>query len=187
MDTITAIATRRSVKIFTGQTLSRIQLEQLVESACWAPTHRMTQPWRFYVCDQIATQALGERLATDAAIASVLEPRKAQKARELLSRVGGLVLVTWKRHQDPAIDQEDLAATAAAIQNLLLAATAQGLGSFWSTNPGFAHPSTLRWCGADPDQEGFVGAIWLGVPEQTPQPPARLPIVERLHWVQPSA
>lgn len=187
MDTHTAIATRRSVKMFIGQPLSRQQLEELVTAACWAPTHRMTQPWRFYACDQATTRTLGERLATDPELATVLEPRKAQKARELLSRVGGLVLVTWKRHSDPTIDREDLAATAAAIQNLLLAATAQGLGSFWSTNPGFAHPSTLRWCGADPNQEGFVGAIWLGLPEQTPQAPSRLPIMERLHWVQPPA
>jgi nitroreductase len=183
MDTVTAIRNRRTIKLFTGASVARSEVERLVELACWAPTHRLTQPWRFYACDQAAIQALSARLTTDPELMAVLDPRKAAKAQELLAKVGALVLVTWVRQSDPDIDREDLCAAAAAAQNLLLAATAAGLGSFWSTNPALGHPACRRWCGSDPATEGFVGAIWLGVPAAIPPVPPRLPLGERLSWV----
>lgn len=185
MDTTTAIRSRRTVKAFTGQALDRAQVEALLELATWAPNHRRSQPWRFHACDQTATRALGERLATDPALATVLEPRKAAKIRDLLHGAGALILVTWVRHPDPVIDREDLAATAAAVQNLLVAATAAGLGSFWSTNPGLAHVSVLGGCGIPIAQLGFVGAIILGYAAESPAAPARTALAERLRWITP--
>lgn len=185
MDTITAIRTRRTIKLFTGEAIDRPQVESLLELATWAPNHRRSQPWRFHACDQAAVRALGDRLVGDPALATVLEPRKAARIRELLAKVGALVLVTWVRNPDPVVDREDLAATAAAVQNLLLAATAAGLGGFWSTNPGLAHPLVLGRCGIDTEREGFVGAIWLGHPAESPAAPARAGLAERLRWVEP--
>lgn len=185
MDLATAIRSRRTIKQFTGEALAREQVEVLLELAVWAPNHRRSQPWRFHACDQAAARALGERLATDPALAAVLEPRKAAKIRDLLAQAGALVLTTWVRSPDPVVDREDLAAAAAAVQNLLLAATAVGLGGFWSTNPGLAHPTVLAGCGIDTGREGFLGAIILGRSAESPAAPPRLPLVERLRWVAP--
>ncbi len=185
MDLALAIRSRRTIKQFSGEPLSRGQVEALLGLASWAPNHRRTRPWRFHACDQAAVRSVGERLATDPALAPVLEPRKAAKIRELLAGAGAMVLVTWLRNPDPVIDREDLAATAAAVQNLLLAATDAGLGSFWSTNPGLAHPAILAGCGIDTGAEGFLGAIILGRAAEAPAAPAHPPLADRLRWVVP--
>jgi nitroreductase len=187
MDALTAIRSRRTIKAFTGAALPRSQVEELVAAACWAPNHRLAQPWRFRLLDQPAIARLGDFLKATPAIAAVPDPHKgAAKLAKLLDRLGSLgalVMVGWERAADPSIDLEDHAAAAAAVQNLCLAATAAGLGSFWSTNPALSHPLTLGWCGLDPARQGLLGAIWLGTPAESPEPPPRKAVTAVAGWV----
>jgi nitroreductase len=182
-----AIRARRTTKDFTGEALPRATIEQLLDLANQAPTHRLTQPWRFYALDQAAIARLATYLQAEPAIAAVPDPAKgAAKLAKLLERLptlGAMVLVTWVRDPAPAIDLEDHAAASAAVQNLLLAATSAGIGSFWSTNPALSHPLTARWCGADPAAETTLAAIWLGRSAKIPEVPPRKPLTERMRWV----
>ena len=182
------IRSRRTVKTYTGEAIPRAQLERWLELACLAPTHRLTQPWRFAVLDQPAIARLGVFLRAEPAIAGVPDPAKgAAKLAKLLERLpslGAMVQVTWMRDADPAIDLEEHAAASAAVQNLLLAAHADGWAGFWSTTAALGHPATLRWCGLDPATEGFLGSVWLGRSAQAPPPaPARVPLAARVHWL----
>ena len=43
------IKTRRTVRNFIDRAVPESVLENIIEAACWAPNHRMTEPWRFYV------------------------------------------------------------------------------------------------------------------------------------------
>src|SRR3954462_3267518 len=108
------IRTRRTVKSFTGEAVPRARLEHWLELACWAPTHRLTQPWRFAVLAQPAIARLGAFLQAEPAIAAVPDPAKgAAKLAKLLERLptlGALVQVTWIRAADPGIDLEEHAA-----------------------------------------------------------------------------
>lgn len=183
MDLSTAILSRRTVKRFTGAALDRSQVEKLMVLACWAPNHRHSQPWRFRACDQTAAKKLGLRLAGDSAFWTPIDAHKQSKTQELLSHAGAVLLVTWIRQSDATKDREDHAAAAAAVQNLLLAATAAGLGSFWCTSLIFSHPRSLAQWGIDTSREGFLGAIFLGQSAEIPLPPPRLPLGERLFWL----
>ncbi len=69
------------------------------------------------------------------------------------------------------------------MQNLLLGASAMGLGGFWSTSPALAHPLTLRWCGFDLERQGFIGCIWLGHPTEQPEAPPRRPVTDITTWL----
>lgn len=183
----TAIRARRTVKDFTGAALPRADVERLLDLANQAPTHRLTQPWRFYALDQAGIVRLAAHLLAEPAIAAVPDPAKgAAKLATLLKRLptlGAMVLVTWVRDPAPAIDLEDHAAASAAVQNLLLAATAADIGSFWSTNPALSHPLTAAWCGADPARETTLAVVWLGRSAAMPPAPPRKPLAERLRWV----
>ena len=187
MDALAAIRSRRTVKDFTGAALDRPTLETLLDAARWAPTHRLSEPWRFAVLDQATIARLSAWLATQPQIRDTPDtakgPAKLAKLLERLPTLGALIQVTWVRATDPEVDREDLAATAAATQNLLLAATAVGIGSFWSTNPALGHPDTQRWCGSDPVSEGFLGSLWLGIAKQQPPAPPRRSLSERVRWL----
>jgi nitroreductase len=62
MTVLEAIATRRSIKAFTDREISREEIERLLDAACQAPNHRMTEPWRFYVLGPEARAAYGAAL-----------------------------------------------------------------------------------------------------------------------------
>jgi len=181
------LRTRRTVKTYTGEAVPREILERWLGLACWAPTHRLTQPWRFTVLDRAAIVRLGDFLRGEAEIAAVPDPAKgAAKLAKLLDRLptlGALVLVTWVRDANPLIDLEEHAAASAAVQNLLLAAHADGWAGFWSTTAALGHPKTLAWCGIDPDTQGFLAAVWLGRPGHIPDAPPRKPLAERVRWL----
>jgi nitroreductase len=181
------IRARRTVKAFTGAPVPRAQLMELFEAARWAPNHRMSEPWRFTVLEKPRIAALAAFLASEPAIAAVPDPVKgAAKIAKLLERLAGagaLVVAGWERAGDPAIDLEDHAAAAAAVQNLLLAAQARGIASYWSTTAALMHPRTLAWCGCDGAREGCLGWLWLGTPAETPAPPPRRPLEQRVRFL----
>lgn len=183
-----AIRSRRTMKDYTGAPIPRPLLESLLEAAAWAPTHRMTQPWRWHVLEQDVLVRYIDRLEADPAVVNHPDPAKGpakfatMKAR--IVKAGAVVQATYVRHADAAIDREDLAAACAAIQNLLLAATAAGIATYWSTNPAMSHPHALRLAGIDMAKETQLGAIWLGWPAGAmPPAPERLPVSARTTWV----
>ena len=68
MDVLEAIRTRRSVKRMTDVVPSRKDVEELIDAAVWAPNHRFTQPWRFFVVADAAAGFLQDddgRFRTD--------------------------------------------------------------------------------------------------------------------------
>jgi nitroreductase len=183
----TCIRTRRTVKTFTGEAIPRPVIERWLDLACCAPTHRLTQPWRFSVLDQGAISRLATFLQGEPSIAAVPDPAKgAAKLAKLLDRLpalGAMIQVTWMRDTNPAVDLEEHAAASAAVQNLLLAAHADGWASYWSTTAALGHPATLTWCGIDPARQGFLGSVWFGRSTDHPSAPPRVPLAERVQWL----
>src|SRR5947208_395879 len=119
VDLETAIRTRRTHKQYGPEPVPDDVVRELVELARWAPNHKLTNPWRF--------RLLGPR--TRARIDELVPEAEALKLR----RAPTLVLVSAVRSEDPVLAEEDVQATAAAVQTLLLAATARGLASYCRT------------------------------------------------------
>ncbi len=181
MDLISAIRSRRTIKNFTGAALSREVVVSLVEAATWAPNHRLTQPWRFTAIDQDGVARLVE-LVQRPPVSTSVEPRKLSAICERLARCSAVIQVACVLDGSLEQQREDRDATAAAVQNLLLAAQDAGLGAFWSTSPLMIHPQVVHWFGTDPAREAHVATIWLGVPAEQPAVPRRRPLTEVLRW-----
>lgn len=177
MDVLEAIRTRRTIKSYAPDSVPRALIEQVLEAAVWAPNHRLTEPWEFVVVQ-------GETLEALAALRRrmTVEWLSAQRGAggpppaERLAREGDdayrkaiaapvTVAVTVAQHADPAIREEDYAAVAAAIQNMMLAAKGLGLGAFWSTNRLIEYPPARELLGVPPDRR-IVGLVQLGYPAQ---------------------
>ncbi len=187
MDCLTAIRARRTRKTYTGEAVPRADLETMLDAARWAPTHRLSEPWRFTVLERAAIAELGAWLASRTDLHAQPDPAKGAakwaKLAAALPTLGALVIATWARADDPAVDAEDHAAASAAVQNLLLAATALGWASYWSSTPLLSQAQTLGHLGIDAQREGCLGAIWLGRDSGAPAPtPPRRPLAERVRW-----
>lgn len=134
MDVYEAIHTRRDVEAFGDACPSREVIERLIEAARWAPNHRMTQPWRFHVFTGAARDEFADAIASW--LASNGQPESlGTSARAKLNRAPvALFLTQAGTPDDAARDLEDYAACACALQNLLLAAEAEGLAAHTSTD-----------------------------------------------------
>ena len=154
-------------------------IAELCRLATWAPNHHHTEPWRFAVFTGDGRRALGDTIA--AAMAARDAPAaKVAKTRVKYLRAPVMVVVGTATHEDPVTARENRDAVAAAIQTLLLAATARGLGSFWSSVATPDDPALLELCGFEPDATAHA-AIYLGHPIGTCPPPQRTG--PRVRWV----
>ena len=152
---------RRTHKAFGPEPLSRETVLELLAVARLAPTHHLNQPWRFRI---LGPETLAE-------LKRVAGEKEAQK----LERAPTLVLATAALTGELVTDEEDVCATAAAIQLVLLAATERGIATYWRT------PQVLRTkAGRDavgiPQGERFLGLLHFGTAEREPAPREREPV-----------
>jgi nitroreductase len=165
-----AIRTRRTHKAFSPEPLDRTTLDELFELACWAPNHKLTNPWRFRVLGPLALQRL-----KDAAGDPVLAAK--------LDRAPTLVAVSTTRSGDPVLDDEDALATGTAAYIVLLAAHGRGLAGYWRT-PAILRTEAGRAALHVPDDERLLGLLYLGHPRQEPRVPERAPVGEVASYLE---
>ena len=158
MDLEDAIRTRRTFKAFRPDPVPRETLDELFELARWAPSHNLTNPWRFRVVGPEALAKLKEAAG----------PESAPK----LDRAPTLVAASAVKTGDPVQDEEDLLATGVASYIVLVAAHARGLAGYWRT-PGVLRTPEGRAAVGIPDDEHFVGLLHLGWCRQEKEPPDR--------------
>lgn len=183
---------RRSLKPLAmdpSRPIPRELLAELLEDAHWAPTHGLTQPWRFHV---FATPASRARLA-DALqeIYDTLTPpprRDAEKRAKLgLAPRHAPAVVALFAKVEPAgkiPEWEEIAAVSCAAQNLLLSAHERGLGSYWSSPLPACSPEFARRLDLDPETHRALGLLYLGwpLPDQPAPRSTRAPLAERVTW-----
>jgi nitroreductase len=166
MDVFEALNTRRSIARLEGD-VDDAQLHALVDAALCAPNHKLTRPWRFTALRGAARTALGIAWAAILERSTSLEgaARDAFLARERSKPVRAplVLVVSTRTDDDPVIAAEDFAATAAAVQNLLLAAQALGLGAIWRTGEMAYNPEINAHLGLEP-ADRIVAFVYIGRP-----------------------
>ena len=168
MDVSSAIRARRTHKQYGTDPVDEGTIRELVELACHAPNHHLTQPWRFRV--------LGPH------VRDLLDAAVGEKEAAKLRRAPTLVLATAALTGDPVTDEEDLHAVACAVYAVLLGATARGLASYWRT-PAALHEPAARAVLGLPESERIVSLIHLGPPVSEPPEKERLPVDDVLSFV----
>ena len=187
-DTSALIRSRRTVKpadMDAGRAVDHALLMELLENANWAPTHGLTEPWRFRVFTGAARARLAgemQRIYREITPAEAFREDKYAKLGKnpLLAPV--VIVAFMERHGGDKIPEiEEIEAVACALQNFALSATAAGLGFFWSTSPVIYAQPFKQWLGIRAEDR-CVGLIYLGWPKQGAAPPrsARTPITEKV-------
>ncbi|NKB77703.1 MAG: hypothetical protein GKR96_11870 [Gammaproteobacteria bacterium] len=160
--------------------LSRTSIEEVIEAANWGPVHLTAAkvhrseeddsilPWRFYILQASDCRSLGEVLVSHGDMT---------KVPNMLAAASALVQVTWLPNPpedqsqdllyDPTVENmEHIAAASAAIQNMLLAATARSIPTYWSTGGALRKSDVFAWLGI-PEREILLGSIFLFPEEKT--------------------
>ncbi len=167
------IKTRRTVRDFTDRAVPDSVLHTILDAAVWAPNHRMTEPWRFYVLGKSgeARQRAAD-LTHDWTLHNIPNQNQAQSSadavRAEMLAAPALIYVYSLSGGSAEIDEENYSATSCAVQNLMLAAHAHGLGVGWSTGKPTRHPGVTELLGAEPDSK-IVGCLYIGYPAAVPQ------------------
>lgn len=162
MDTMEAIRNRRTIGRSAGD-VSREAIRELIEAATWAPNHKMTQPWKFNVLTGTARERLGAvwgaaaAAKADPAAKAAVQEGEAKKPM----RAPVVIVVSTCTAANRVTAEEDLTATAAAVQNLLLAAHAKGLSAAWKTGKIMYSSEVKQFLGLDPDDR-LVAFVYLG-------------------------
>ena len=141
------IKKRRTTRAFTEEEVGEEEVQTILEMAMYAPTYMNRQPWHFVVIrDKELQQKLGETLGV----------------RPYIQQASAVIAV----YGDPSISNTWNLDGCAATENMLIAATALGLGSAWAGSPG-----NLAWGGAEdimrdalkvPDGFRAVSLVCLG-------------------------
>lgn len=184
----TIIRDRRTIypEFFSDRKVHREQIELLLNNAIWAPSHGLTQPWRFRVFMQDSRTRLSDFLVNkykEAAGDSVQE-KKILRFQERPKRASAVIAIGMSPDVNGRIPEvEEIEAVACAIQNMHLTATAQGLGFFWSS-PKFLYDGTCNDFLGFGEKDKAVGLIYIGYPEGEWPKGQRRPIEYLTEWYE---
>ena len=160
MDCIEALKTRRSIRAYTGEPVSRAVIEDIIDCGRLAATAINIQPWEFV--------AVTEREVLRA-IAGVAD------FGSFIAQAAVCVVVLCK---DTKYYLED---GCNASQNILVAARAHGLGACWVAGDKKPYAEKVRQMVGAPEGYKLISLLPIGHPAEEPRKDKR-PLFEVLHW-----
>jgi len=180
---------RRSVSWakMNGALIPDESIHELLQLAHWAPTHARTEPWQFFVYAGDALTAFGKAHA-DLYWQHTPEDKRLEatynKLLHNVDKTSHLVIAAMKRGSNPKIPAiEEVAAASAAIQNILLGATAMGIASFWSTGGMTHHPTLRQYLGLG-NEDIVLGLLYLGYTDEPEKEGLRNTLIaEKAIWL----
>lgn len=181
------IRDRRSIypEQYSTRKIQREQIELLLNNAIWAPSHGLTQPWRFVVLQDNALLKLSEVLGKAYLEETPKELQNDKKLIKLINRpklASAVVVLIVEREAITKISEaDDFAAVACAVQNMHLTATAQGIGAFWSST-NMVKTNQFRTFLELNDQQTCIGLFYLGYPSVEWPKGQRKPIEYVTRW-----
>jgi len=187
MDITSLIHRRRSIfpkSYVQGKPVDRALLEQLLENANWAPTHKLTEPWRFQVFHSPESrEALSNYLADHyrrTTPPDLFSEEKMQKMSENPRRAGAVIAIVLHRDPQESLPEfEEIAAVAMAVQNMWLTCTAHNLGCYWGTSKAALEAHDFLQLAPN---ERCLGMFYLGWHEAPDVPGKRRDIAEKTVW-----
>jgi len=173
MNFLELATTRRTIHQYEPALFDDACLTDLLEAAHHAPCHKVTWPWRFNIIGPQTRAKIAQRAVEikSEAIKSQHSPLSEAATLKIKAKIldpGALIIVSQIKDEDPFRTKEDYAATACAIQNLMLAAHEKELGAKWSTGAITTDATTYSLTKIDPESEEIVGFIWVGQAHTVP-------------------
>ena len=133
------IQNRRSIypSQFNDKPIKKSLINKLLENANMAPTHKLTQPWRFRVLQNKAKEDLGDFLSKNyisSTNSKTYSKFKNNKIIEKCFRSSTIIVICMQRDPNNTVPEwEEIASTSMAVQNIWLTCAANNIGCYWSS------------------------------------------------------
>ena len=191
MDTLEAIAQRRSIRRYRDTPVPDEMVRTLLHAATQAPSGKNRQPWRFCV---VRDDARGEmvRIMREAVTRFAERGESTGSAKwtvEIMAKAPVTVFVfnPYAGHEQTLEDigavipnVVDVQSVGAAIQNMLLAAWELGVGSLWICDVFYAYEELCEWLG---ETHQMIAAVSLGYADESPDPRPRQSLDQVTRWI----
>jgi len=180
------IKSRRSIfpKQYTDQKIPKEVIQEVLESANWAPTHKFTEPWRFHVLEGTALERLskwaGEWYETNVT-GNKYSAIKHKKIINNPLRASHIIAICMQRDPKESLPEwEEIAAVSMAVQNMWLTCADLGVGCYWSSPPYIKNAGEILDLN---EGERCLGWFYMGYPiEGLPNEGKRKPIEDKVKY-----
>lgn len=181
--TLEIIARRRAIypDRFNEESIHPEEIKKLLEAARYAPTHKLTEPWQFYVL-------MGDSKAQTAAYMKDFvqehtgKPEKGDRMAEKFNQSQAVIVISFQRDpQERLPEWEEIAATAMAVQNIWIHASEMGMGGYWST--GSAAVEAMKQKLDLSPGEKILGLFFLGRHDHHPRKRPAKSVDEFTTWM----
>ena len=183
------ITSRRSVfpKDYEAGKIDDQIIWQILKNANWAPTHKMTAPWRFKVYSGKGLEFLGKKQAEIYKKVSLEEGNFVQSKFDNLTKTplqaSHVIMIIMKRCREIKIREvEEIAAVSCAVQNMYLTTTVYGLGAYWNTG-GITYMESAKQAFNINEKDRLMGFFYLGKKKSTYLKGKRKPIEDSVEWI----
>jgi nitroreductase len=179
---------RRSVfpNMYTGETVDVKIINQMLENANWAPTHKLTCPWRFCVFTGDGLEKLATFQSNLYKEVSMQKGTFKEATFEMLQtkplKASHIISIGMKRDEKERLPEiEEIEAVACAVQNMYLTAAAYGIGCYWGSG-GITYMEKAKSFFGLGEKDKLLGFLYLGIPKKWPKG-KRKPIEEKTTWI----
>ena len=191
------ISERRSIRKYKSNAVTKKDIETIIQAGILAPSAKNRQPWKYIIYTNTAKDDL-----LDVMEKGLLRERDGDKllpksqnclpdafhTLKVMREAPVLIIIENVYGQSPYIDIDpdnriteicDTLSIGASVQNILLTATGLGYGTLWIANTCFAYKELIDFIGT---KGQLVGAIALGIANESPNPRPRKAISEVLEF-----
>lgn len=182
MEAIQALINRVSIARVSDPAPDAARREAIFAAALRAADHGQIRPWRFLLVEGEARRELGNLFVRAAQIRDPDTPgAKLEKFAAMPLRAPLVVVAIAKVQDHPKVPGvEQVISAGAAVQNMLNAAFALGVGAFWRTGEMAYEPGVREGLGLT-ENEQIVGYLYLGTPVSQPEVASPLSIKDFFH------
>jgi nitroreductase len=156
---------------------------QVLESANYAPTHKMTEPWRFQVFRKGGKIKFAEELARlykeNTPMHQFLR-KKYDSILEKATQSSCIITLNAQLHPEKLPEWEEIASLACALQNMALTAEALNVGAYWSSPGMIVELNDYLNLG---ENEKCFGLFYMGYHNEKPRTASRTPIDNKIKWI----
>lgn len=180
---------RRSVfqNQYSGEKVDDLIIRQMLENANWAPTHKLTEPWRFIVYTGEGLKKLAQLQAeVYKKVTTADQSYKEERYQNLLTKPmlsSHIVVIAMKRDEKRSVPEiEEIGAVFCAVENMYLTATAYGVGCYLSTGGITYFEEAREVFGLDKDDK-LIGFFHIGKPKEGLSDGRRKTVNEKVKWI----